>query len=267
MKNENLSEIAKRKMQYLNWSPRTIENYGWHINRFLKNHAHIPESKLTADHFQKYLHDYQFSSISQQNQVINAIKFLYIHVLGRKYVKVDFSRPKNEKKLPDVLDKNFVLQQLDKIENTKHKLILSIAFSVGLRVSEVVNLKLKHIDFNRKAILIEQSKNRKDRMVPLSEKIEILIQKYMLQYEPKEYLFEGQFGGQYTDRSCQEIYKKYIDANTSFHCLRHSCATALLEANVSLRSIQELLGHASSKTTEIYTHVSMKSLTSLPLAV
>lgn len=267
MENHILTEIAIKKMQYFNWSTRTIENYSYHINRFLKEIGNPPKDRINSKHFETYLKNYKFTSISQQNQIINALKFLYKEVLDRAYDKVDFRRPKTEKKLPTVLDVDFILGKLNKIENLKHKLILSLPFSVGLRVSEIVNLKISDIDFDRKVILIVQSKNKKDRIVPLSPKMEEMILKYIETYQPNIYLFNGQFDLQYSDRTCQILYKKYIDENSSFHTLRHSCATMLLERSTDLRYIQSLLGHSSSKTTEIYTHVRTNHLKTLPLAI
>jgi integrase/recombinase XerD len=267
MENHILTEIAIKKMHYFNWSPRTIENYSYHINRFLKEIGNPPKDRINSQHFENYLNNYKFTSISQQNQIINSLKFLYKEVLDRAYAKVDFRRPKTEKKLPTVLDVDFILGKLHKIENLKHKLILSLPFSVGLRVSEIINLKISEIDFDRKVILIQQSKNKKDRIVPLSPKMEEMILKYIQTYQPNIYLFNGQFDLQYSDRSCQILYKKYIDENSSFHTLRHSCATMLLERSTDLRYIQSLLGHSSSKTTEIYTHVRTNHLKTLPLAI
>jgi integrase/recombinase XerD len=127
-----LYEISNQKLKYLNYSDRTIKSYLFNINQFLSN-INVPPTRLTASDFQSYLDNYNFSSISQQNQVINAIKFLYKEVLNKKYDKVSFKRPKSEKKLPQVIDHNHIINQLSKIENLKHKSILTLTYSVGLK--------------------------------------------------------------------------------------------------------------------------------------
>lgn len=257
-------KICEQKLNYLNYSDRTKNNYLSHISRFLKSQSKFC-AHLSSQDFQSYLDTYNFTSISQQNQVINAIRFLYKEVLGKKYDKVSFKRPRNEKKLPKVIDQNLILDKLSQIENLKHKAILSLAFSVGLRVSEIVNLKIEDIDSKRMIIHIKNAKGRKDRVVPLSQNILPLLREYYKHYKPKEYLFNGQDISKYSIRSCQAIYKKYIDKNSSIHTLRHSSFTALLENGTDLRIIQKIAGHSSSKTTEIYTHVSNNLLSKINL--
>jgi site-specific recombinase XerD len=205
--------------------------------------------------------------VSQQNQVINAIRFLYKFGLNKKYDKVSFKRPKSEKKLPKVVDGEFIRTQLSKIENIKHKAVLTLTFSVGLRVSEIVNLKIEDIDSKRMLIHLKNAKGRKDRIVPLSEKVLIILRSYFIQYRPKEYLFNGQKSNQYSVGSCQAIYKKYIDPTGHIHTLRHSCFTNLLESGTDLRIIQKIAGHSNVKTTEIYTHVSNQLLGKVNLPI
>ena len=187
--------------------------------------------------------------------------------MDRKYDKVSFKRPKPEKKLPRVIDGEFIKERLFKIENIKHKSILTLTYSVGLRVSEVVNLKIEDIDSKRMLIHIKNAKGRKDRVVPLSQTVLQLLREYWKEYKPKDYLFNGQNSIQYSIQSCQKIYKKYIDKKSSIHTLRHSSFTNLLENGTDLRIIQKLAGHSSSKTTEIYTHVSNKILSEVRLPV
>lgn len=259
-------KICEQKFNYLNYSPRTKENYLSHISRFItsqtKSAAH-----LNSKDFQSYLDNYQFTSVSQQNQVINAIRFLYKFGLDKKYYKVSFKRPKSEKKLPRVIDGEFIKEKLSKIENLKHKAILTLTYSVGLRVSEIVNLKIEDIDSKRMLIHIKNAKGRKDRVVPLSQNVLNLLREYFKQYKPSEYLFNGQTTNQYSIGSCQQIYKKYIESSGHIHTLRHSCATNLLENGTDLRLIQKILGHSSVKTTEIYTHVSNQILSKVNLPV
>jgi site-specific recombinase XerD len=222
---------------------------------------------LSAKDFQSYLDSYSFSSVSQQNQVINAIRFLYKFGLNKKYDKVSFKRPKSEKKLPVVIDGKYIKEQLSKIENLKHKAILTLTYSVGLRVSEITNLKIEDIDSKRMIIHIKNAKGRKDRVVPLSQTVLELLREYYKQYNPSEYLFNGQFTNKYSIGSCQKIYKKYIDNQSSIHTLRHSSATTLLENGTDLRVIQKILGHTNVKTTEIYTHVSNQILNKVNLPI
>ena len=266
MKKTNHYEICNQKLQYLNYSPKTQSTYLHYIEQFL-NATKIPPSRLTSQDFQSYLDNYRFTSVSQQNQVINSIRFLYKFGLNKKYDKVSFTRPKSEKKLPKVVDSNFILSKLEQIDNIKHKAILTLTYSVGLRVSEITNLKIEDVDSKRMIIHIKNAKGRKDRIVPLSQKVLNLLRDYFKEFKPKEYLFNGQTTNQYSIRSCQEIYKKYIDQSGHIHQLRHSCFTNLLENGTDLRIIQKIAGHSNVKTTEIYTHVSNQMLSKVNLPV
>jgi integrase/recombinase XerD len=266
-KYDNILKICFEKLNYFNYSKRTIEIYIQYIKKFLIKIDKYPQHFVSSD-FQNYLNSYQFTSISQQNQIINAIKFLYERVLNKKYDKIDFTRPKKEKHLPQIIDKEFLLSKIDKIQNLKHKSIISLAFSVGLRVSEVINLKIEDIDSKRMIINIKQSKGKKDRIVPLSQNILTLLRLYFIQFKPKIYLFNGQNNNfQYSTESCNKIVKHYLGTEYHFHLLRHSCFTSLLESGTDLRIIQKLAGHSSSKTTEIYTHVSTNILNKISLPI
>lgn len=265
--NDKIIKICEQKFIYLNYSNKTKDNYLSHIKKFLETIGDKQVCHLSSKDFQKYLDSYKFSSISQQNQVINSIRFLYKFGLNRKYDKVSFKRPKNEKKLPRVIDTDFIKNRLSKIENLKHKAILTLTYSVGLRVSEIVNLKILDIDSKRMLISINQAKGKKDRIVPLSENVLKLLREYFIEFKPKDFLFNGQDGGSYSIKSCENIYKKYIDNNTSIHTLRHSCFTSLLENGTDLRVIQKIAGHSSIKTTQIYTHVSANVLNKVNLPI
>lgn len=266
MKKTDYYKICEQKLKYLNYSDRTSECYLHYINQFLDK-TEISPTRLGSQDFQSYLDNYQFTSVSQQNQVINAIRFLYKFGLDKKYDKVSFKRPKSEKKLPKVIDHNHIITQLDKIQNLKHKAILSLTYSVGLRVSEITNLKIEDIDSKRMLIHIKNAKGKKDRIVPLSENILVLLREYYKQFKPINYLFNGQNYSKYSIQSCQKLYKLYIDKNSSIHTLRHSTMTHLLESGTDLRILQKLAGHNSSKTTEIYTHVSSELLSKINLPV
>jgi integrase/recombinase XerD len=228
MKKIDYYEISKQKLKYLNYSDNTIKSYLFYINQFLKS-TKISPTRLNSNDFQNYLNNYNFTSISQQNQIINSIKFFYNEILNKKYNKVSFKRPKTKKSLPKVIDNYFIKEKISKIQNLKHKTILTLTYSVGLRVSEVVNLKIDCIDSKRMLIYIKNSKGKKDRVVPLSKIVLELLRKYYKEYKPKEYLFNGQKSLRYSTGSCQKIYKKHIDKNSSFHTLRHSSFTNLYD--------------------------------------
>lgn len=266
MKKTDYYEICYRKLEYLKYSECTIKSYMHYIGQFL-NQINISPTRLKAEHFQAYLNRYEFSSTAQQNQVISAIKFLYTHGLKKKYKKVDFQRPREEKKLPRVIDHEHIIEKLEQIRNTKHKAILMLTYSVGLRISEVVNLEIKDIDSDRMIIHVKNAKGKKDRIVPLSVNVLQLLRTYYCAYRPKHYLFNGQGRLQYSKTSCRNIMKKYISSDHRFHDLRHSFATYLVEQDTNLRKVANLLGHTRTQTTEIYTHVSRTELMKTPLPI
>ena len=186
-------------------------------------------------------------------------------VLGgdRKYYNID--RPFKPKKLPVVLSEEEVKRIIQSIDNLKHRCMILLIYSGGLRISELINLKISDIDSKRIMIHIKGAKGKKDRMTLLSEKVLLQLRVYFKEYKPKEYLFEGQAGGIYAARSIQTLFvhacrKAKIIKEATVHTLRHSFATHLLESGTDLRYIQVLLGHESSKTTEIYTHITTKGM-------
>ena len=202
MKNQKNIKICEEKFIYLNYSPRTRENYMSHIKRFLESLEEKQIIHCNSTDFQSYLDNYKFTSISQQNQVINSIRFFYKEVLNKKYDKVSFKRPRTEKKLPKVIDGDYIKSQLSKINNLKHRTILTLTYSVGLRVSEVVDLKIEDIDSKRMLINIKNAKGRKDRIVPLSQKVLDLLREYWKEFKPIVYLFNGQSEAKYSIGSC-----------------------------------------------------------------
>jgi len=254
MIHSKILKICEQKLKYFNYSNRTIDIYLHYIVKFLEITNKYPQH-ITSHDFQHYLDIYDFTSISQQNQIINAIKFLYTHGLGKKYDKVCFKRPRKEKHLPRVISKDIIIEKINAIPNLKHKAILQLAFSVGLRRSEVCNLKITDIDSKSNRIFIYNAKGNKDRIVPLSNNVLQTLREYYKAYKPQKYLFNGQFSEKYSPESCNQIYKKYIDTSTSFHNLRHSSFTSMLESGIDLRLIQKIAGHTNIKTTTIYTHV------------
>ncbi len=204
-------------------------------------------------------------SISQQNQRINAIKFYYEKILSRDKQYYALHRPKKEHKLPKVLSKNEVKKILNSCNNIKHRSILMLTYSAGLRRSELIDIKIADIDSERMVINIIGAKGKKDRISLLSENMLQLLRIYYKEFKPKKYLFEGAKGGKYSPTSVANILKNAslkagVNKTVTPHMLRHSFATHLLEQGTDLRYIQELLGHNRSKTTEIYTHVSKKAI-------
>lgn len=259
-------EQYSNKIKYFNYSDRTNEMYSHYVLKFLQKVNKYPQH-LTSDDFEKYLFNYNFSSMSQQNQIINALKFLYEKVLNKQYKKVDFQRPRSEKKLPQVIEKKTALAIYNSILNLKHKCIVGFGLGFGLRVSETINLKPEHIDSKRMIINIFNGKGKKDRIIPLSEEFLKILRLYFKQFRPRGYLFNGQSNIQYTQSSCNKIVKNYFGEKYHYHNLRHSFATHLHESGIDIKIISKLLGHNSVKTTEIYTHISTDHLKTLPLSL
>jgi site-specific recombinase XerD len=204
-------------------------------------------------------------SKSSQNQYINSIKFYYEKFLEREKQYYFIDRPIKDKKLPIVLSKEEVQCLFNQLYNLKHKTILVLIYSCGLRISELINLKINDIDTQRMLIQIRNSKGNKDRQVQLAEQIHQLIKRYNNEYKPKQFLFNGLNSYQYSTASIQKIIKRAaikagIRKNVTPHTLRHSFATHLLEDGIDIRYIQTILGHSNIQTTQIYTHVSSRHL-------
>lgn len=205
---------------------------------------------------------------STLNQAINALKFYYGTMLKKKFL-YEIKRPRKDRKLPVVLSKEEIAKILSAVDNLKHKAILMLIYSAGLRVGEVVKLKPEDVDSKRMLLFIRGAKGRKDRYSLLSDVTLNALREYWRRYKPIKWLFAGARDGRYlSTRTVQAIFEHAkenagIKKDVSVHSLRHSFATHLLEGGTDLRYIQELLGHASSKTTEIYTHVSTKSLSKI----
>ena len=251
------------------YSENTIRTYTEALKVFLTYFNTKLAAEITNDDIIFYNNDYILKnklSASYQNQIVNAIKLYYSTVQNKKIEISRIHRPKNAKLLPNVLSKVEVKKILEAHVNLKHKMMLCLIYSCGLRRGELLNLKLQDIDSKRNLIFIYQAKGKKDRIAPLSPKILEMLRSYYAGYKPSIWLFEGQNKGeQYSEKSIQSVLKNAvlksgIQKPVSLHWLRHSYATHLLESGTDLRYIQELLGHRSSKTTEIYTHVSTKSL-------
>ena len=190
---------------------------------------------------------------------LSAIKFFYQEVI-RTPLKIDIKYAKRPKKLPVVLTHREIMEIIGTLNNLKHRFIIALAYGAGLRVSEVTNLKVYHLDFEEKRIYVRQAKGSKDRITILPEPLLEDLKKFTLAVKKDEYLFKSQRGGKLNTRTLQKVFrqaliKANISKEASFHSLRHSFASHLVEANLNLRIIQELLGHQSIKTTQIYTHI------------
>lgn len=259
-------------MKLRRYSPRTVTTYTSLVESYLQVLGSHDPKQLSDEDIARYITKYYIElgrSRSYQNQVVNALKLYYKAEQNRDIGKIVNLRPRSEKKLPEVLSMEEVRKILTSIKNEKHRTIFYLIYSGGLRISEATNLRIGDIDSSRNVIHIRQSKGAKDREVPLSQTALEQLRIYYRQYKPKDYLFEGQFGGMYTTRSIQALFRKalketQITKKATVHTLRHSYATHLLENGTDLRIIQELLGHKSSKTTEIYTHVSQHTKQKVP---
>ena len=261
--------------EFRNWmvskrySESTIKTYTAMLGHFLRFVSPKESSQVDAGDMVRFVNEYIIPrrlSFTFQNQVINASKLFFRHVYKSNLDVETFERPRREHRLPNVLSREEVKKILLAPFNEKHRVMLSLIYACGLRRSELLNLRLSDIERSRKLIRIIQSKGLKDRLVPVSDKIIELLDTYILKYKPARFLFEGQWPGErYSATSLEKVLKNAclssgIRKGVTLHWLRHSYATHLLESGTDLRYIQELLGHKSSKTTEIYTHVSIKSI-------
>lgn len=259
----------RRWMRSTRYSENSIDTYCDALKQFLMYYKNTAISEISNQHLIDFNNDYIIKkklSSAYQNQIINAIKLYFIRIENKKMSIENIYRPKREKRLPNVLSKEEVKLILSSPRNIKHRAMLSLIYSCGLRRSELLNLKLTDIDSKRNLILVKMAKGKKDRIVPLSSKVLILLREYFIVFKPNYWLFEGQDKkSKYDERSLQQVLKQSLEkANitkpATLHWLRHSYATHLLENGTDLRYIQEILGHSRSTTTEIYTHVSNKAL-------
>ena len=262
-------ELFKQWLQSKRYSENTINTYCDALKTFLLFFKEKRTEEINNQDVIIFNNEYILKkgySSSFQNQVVNAIK-LFLKTIENKVIAIDLiHRPRRERVLPNVLSKDEVRLILNAHSNIKHKAMLSLIYSCGLRCGELLSLKAEHIDSRRNVLLIKQAKGCKDRIAPLSLKTIELLREYYIACKPEVYLFEGQKkGSPYDVRSLQQVLKQAlqkakITKPVSLHWLRHSYATHLLENGTDLRYIQEILGHSRSTTTEIYTHVSTKGI-------
>lgn len=250
------------------YSPRTRESYLAMLDFFFRYFSPKEPDEISQKEISKFLYDFIIRlgySTAYQNQMVSAIKTYYT-IAGKGKVDPEiFERPRRSRALPKVLSKEEVSMILNSPRNLKHKLILWIIYSCGLRRSEVTNIKLSDLDRERGILHIREGKGRVDRIVPVPLKIWDKVDEYSAGYRPRVYLFEGQSGKRYSTESVYRIFKDALlrtglKKDIGVHSLRHSYATHLHENGLDIRYIQELLGHKSTRTTEIYTHVSRRNL-------
>jgi len=244
----------------------TVKAYVSAFERFINYFSTTPINHLGNEEISVFINSLikDGMSTSAINQHINAIKFYFeiVNMMPNRFY--DFHRPPKAEKLPEVLSKSEILRMIAATSNLKHKCIISLLYSSGLRRSELLDLKIEAINSNRMCISIKGAKGDKDRVTLLSERLLVLLRQYYIEYRPKEYLFEGMQGQKYSSSSVSKIVQRAgrrasIRKHVTPHMLRHSFATHLLEGGTDLRYIQALLGHNSSKTTEIYTHVAVNT--------
>ena len=263
-----LREAMQRELKLRGYSPKTARVYVRHVEGFTRYFKRSP-AELDQEHIRQYLlhlTDEKGVSTAYWDQAVSALKFLYGRVLKRPFIADSLPRPKKEHKLPAVLSANEVKRFLDSVRNIKHLSMLMLMYSAGLRVGEVVKLKVEDIDSDRCSIHVRGAKGKKDRYTLLSDVALEVLRMYWRLYRPRDWLFPGDRKDKHiTIRTVQKIVERTrqsagIRKAFSAHTLRHSFATHLLENGTDLRYIQELLGHKSSKTTEVYTHVTRRDI-------
>ncbi|RNI25038.1 integrase [Rufibacter latericius] len=260
------------KLQLLNYSLSTIRTYHSLLVRFLNAHREKGLEAINAfsseeiNQYHRQMVQSQAYSFSFVNQSINAVKFYFQRVLGRHGLDLtQVERPQKAERLPTVLSKGEVAKILSATVNLKHRCLLQLLYAGGLRIGEVINLRITDVQKDRNLLLIRGGKGKKDRTTLLSKKLLESLRAYYKEFRPKVWLFEGPQGGQYTADSIRHVFnaclaKSGVERKATPHSLRHSFATHLLEQGTDLRYIQALLGHRSSKTTEIYTHITNHGL-------
>lgn len=257
-------------MKIRGFSQQTVKAYLYYNKDLLKYNKKSPKN-INIDDIKEYLLYLKNKNLANAtiNVAINALKFYYTQILRRKFfVSKELFSTKKVQKLPVVLTKNEVRQILAQVQDVKYKLMLGLMYSSGLRISELVNVKVKDFDFENKLLRVQQGKGKKDRNTIISEKVVDVLQKYTKNKNASDYVFESQRGGKLTKRSVQKVFsdnlkKSEIKKEASCHSLRHSFATHLLENGTDIRYIQELLGHKNLDTTQIYTKVANNNLKSI----
>ena len=250
------------------YSKSTIQTYTFFVADFINFHTKTALNELTNKSVELFIESVFIErnySVSSQRQFISALKLFIVFCPETLINNLELVRPKKSKKLPNILSQEEVLKIIGVTQNLKHKAILALIYSCGLRISELINLKLENFNIDRKQLVIKNSKGRKDRYVSLADSFIPLLSNYYYSYKPEIYFVEGQNKGKYSAESVRQFLKKNclkagIRRTVTPHTLRHSYATHLLENGVDIRYIQSLLGHSRPETTMIYTHVKRKDL-------
>ncbi len=261
-------EMVCRHLKEKRYSKRTVEAYTTHLELFFKYFHNKEPLDIMDEDVKEFMENHVLKlgySSSYQNIMISAIKTYYSLCDGRMIHSESFERPRRRRSLPKVFSKEEVMKIFSATRNTKHKLMLWLIYSCGLRRSEVINIRLTDLDTDRGILHIREGKGNVDRLIPVPQKVWEKVSVYLKSYSPETYLFEGQSGGRYSVESVYSVFKQSlrragIKKDVGVHCLRHSYATHLHESGLDIRYIQELLGHKSTRTTEIYTHVSRRNL-------
>jgi len=250
------------------YSQSTIQTYTFFIADFINFHTKIPLKELSNRAVELFIETVFMErnySVSSQRQFISALKIFTVFYPQTKIHNLSLERPKKSRILPSVLSQEEVLRIIQYTQNIKHRAILTLLYSCGLRIGELINLKLIDFHIDRKQLIVKKGKGRKDRYVSLADSFLPLLSNYYYSYKPTIYFVEGQNGGKYSAESIRSFLRKSckkagIRKPVTPHTLRHSYATHLLENGVDLRYIQTLLGHSKPETTMIYTHVQRKDL-------
>lgn len=254
------------QLQLKGYSINTIRTYASEFLQFIYLLKKYPAQDISENKIRNYLL-YCIKELKLSESVLhsrmNALKFYYEQVLFRKKIFLNIPRPKKQSTLPKALNQKEITRLFNQVTNIKHLLMLKMCYGMGLRISEVVSLKINTIDTYSKQVFIAKAKGKKDRVVRLPNSVVPLLKEYYKNYKPKEYLFEGMYGGQYSTRSLQAVFRKAIkkaniNKKVGIHSLRHSFAKHLLENGTDISHIQYLLGHNSINTTLIYTKISNK---------
>lgn len=255
----------EQKMMLENKAWRTIKTYKGLFKHFLAYFPDTRPSLISKDQIEQYVIYKKQDNVSdsQLNQLINCLNCFFIRILKQKDKVVKLERPRKKKKLPNVFSLEEIERLLKGCENLKHKCMLILIYSGGLRKGELLDLRVDDLHFERKTIFLKNAKGGKDRYTFFADSARKYVLEYLKQYAPKYYLFEGQTRGRYSETSLQNVYEKArklakLKQNVTLHGLRHSFATHLIEKRVPLHVVQDLLGHYSIKTTEVYLHISNK---------
>ena len=261
----NLLDIIIREMKLRNYSPKTIEAYVRVVKDIYAFYGR-PPCDLNEDDIKNYLYAHQKQGLSSQTIALfaNALNFLYTQI----YKRADYNKirhPKQSQRLPVVLSREEIKKMIDLTQNFKHCLLLAVSYAAGLRVSEVVRLRAQDVDLDGLTITVRQGKGKKDRLTVISAVLAPELQKILAGKNGNDFVFESERGGRLTEATAQKVFHQAlrragIQKDATFHSLRHSFATHLLDNGVDVRYVQELLGHANIRTTQIYTHVTNPSI-------